>query len=242
MKPHHLIAVAVLALVLSLGWQTARSDGPLTPPNTLTEQEKKDGWKLLFDGKTLNGWRVYKGKDSKGWVVKEESIHLEKPGSGDLITEEKFANFEFAIDWRFETGNNSGIIYRVAETGGPSWATGPEMQVMYHNPKDKLGKTSGGSLYDMFAPTANPFKGKDSWTTFKIVARGKHLEHWVNGVKVVETDIGSAAWNEALDKSKWKKYSQFASQPTGHIGLQDHGGKIYFRNVKIRLLPDESQK
>jgi hypothetical protein len=152
------------------------------------------------------------------------------------MTEQQYGDFEFSIDWKFEKGNNSGIIYRVVEAKGPSHNSGPEMQVMTHRPKDKLGKNSGGSLYDMYAPTSNPFKPAGEWNTFKIVARGKHIEHWVNGVKVVECDIGSDDWNKRYAVSKWKKLKQFAAAEKGHIALQDHGGRLYFRNIKIRVL------
>jgi hypothetical protein len=110
------------------------------------------------------------------------------------------------------------------------------MQVMTHKPGTKLGKTSGGSLYDMYAPTSNPLRLAGEWNTFRIVARGKHLEHWVNGVKVVECDIGSDDWNTRYATSKWKKIKEFAAAPRGHIALQDHGGRVLFRNVKLRVL------
>lgn len=232
----------LFASLLGLIWLQPSVRSGEGAPNTLTEQEKKDGWKLLFDGTSLNGWRAYKKKDTAGWVARNGMIVLEK-GGGDLLTEEQYANFEFSADFRFIKGNNSGIIYRVSEKeGGTTWTTGPECQVMPHNPKDKLGKNSGGSLYDMFAPTSNPFKGVDAWNTLKVVVNGKHIEHWVNGVKVVDTDIGSAEWNKAIEKSKWKNSKLFASQAKGHIALQDHGGSVAFRNVKIRVLPDTANK
>ena len=207
--------------------------------NALSKEEKKQGWKLLFDGKSLDGWRVYRKKDTKGWVVKDGAIHLTKGGSGDLMTMEKYGDFEFSIDWKFVKGNNSGIIYRVKEMNGPPWATGPEMQVMSQNPKDKLGDTSGGSLYDMYAPKVNAFKGKDQWTTYKVKCQGNHIQHYVNGELVVDTEIGSKDWQEHLAKSKWKSRKTFATVPVGHITLQDHGAQIMFRNVKIRVLDKE---
>jgi hypothetical protein len=219
--------LALLALATSVSAQEH---------NTLTPQEVKDGWELLFNGKDLKGWRRYKKEDTQGWIVKDGTLHLEKPGSGDLITAKKYGDFEFAIDFKFETGNNSGIIYRCSEDGAAAWHTGPEMQVMPHKPGDKIGKTGGGSLYDMFAPTSNPFKGPQEWTTFKIVCKGKNLQHYVNGEKVVDVTIGSPEWNETLPKSKWKSYAKFATLPEGHIALQDHGGKLYYRNIKIRVL------
>src|SRR5262245_1018599 len=164
-------ALATAAFLLLTAWGQAAD----APANTLTPQEEKDGWKLLFDGKTLTGWRRYKNKDAGAWAVKDGAIYLEK-GSGDLMTAEKYGDFELSIDWKFEKGNNSGIIYRVVEGAGPSHNSGPEMQVMTHKPKDKMGKNSGGSLYDMYAPTSNPFKPADEWNTFKVVAKGKHIE------------------------------------------------------------------
>ncbi len=233
----------VLSLLLPMPF-LARADEPgkEASPNTLTAQEAKEGWKLLFDGKTLDGWRVYKRQDTRGWTVKDGTIYLEKPGSGDLMTREKYGNFELLVDWKIETGNNSGIIYRVCEEGGQTYESGPEMQVMKQKAGDKLGKNSGGSLYDVYAPSANPFRPGDQWNTFKIVANGKHLEQWVNGVKVVECDIGSDDWKERVAKSKWKNVKLYASQPAGHIALQDHGSKIAFRNLKIRVLPASTEK
>lgn len=229
--------VLVLGLLTALPG-TAAEDAK--SPNTLTDQEKKDGWKLLFDGKSLDGWRKFKKQVTAGWTVQDGAIMLEKPGSGDLMTVAKYGNFEFAIDFKFESGNNSGIIYRCSEDGGTTYTTGPEMQVMTHPPTaSKLGKNGGGSLYDMYEPTSNPFKGAGEWTTFKIVCNGKHIEHWVNGVKVVDCEMGSEDWNTRLAASKWKNVKLFASQPTGYIALQDHGGKLAFRNVKIKVLPEK---
>jgi len=235
-----LLTAAALLLAVLVLMPARAADEPA--PNTLSAQEQKDGWKLLFDGKSLDGWRVFKKQDAAGWTVRDGAITLEKPGSGDLMTKEKYGNFEFSIDWKFESGNNSGIIYRVTEEVSPSYVSGPEMQVMPHKAGDKLGKNSGGSLYDMYAPTANPFKPADQWNSFKIVCNGKHIEQWVNGVKVVETDIGSDDWNTRLAASKWKNAKLFASQPSGHIALQDHGGKLAFRNAKIKVLPEAAKK
>lgn len=229
-----LLAAGLLGLPLAV-IALAEEKGP---PNTLTEAEAKEGWKLLFDGKSLDAWRRFKKQDTAGWSVKDGAIYLDKPGSGDLMTRDKFANFEFSVDFKFESGNNSGIIYRCTEEGGTTYTSGPEMQVANHKPTDKLGKNSGGALYDMYAPSRNPYTGSD-WVTFKIVCKGPHIEHWVNGVKVVDCDIGSPDWNEKLASSKWKNNKLFAAAPAGHIALQDHGGKVLFRNVKIRVLPDK---
>ena len=228
---HHLASLVILAIGFAV---QARADE--ASPNTLTKDEAKDGFKLLFDGKSLDGWRVYGKKDATGWEVKDGAIYIGK-GAGDLMTAEKYANFELLIDFKFEAGNNSGLIYRVLETKEPSYMSGPEMQVMHHKSGDKLGKNSGGSLYDLYAPSENPFKGADVWTTYKLVCDGNKIQHYVNGVKVVDVEIGSADWNERMAKSKWSKAKNFATQTTGHIALQDHGSKVSFRNIKIRVLP-----
>jgi hypothetical protein len=206
-------------------------------PNTLTDEEAKAGWKLLFDGKNLTGWRIYNGKGTGNWeATKDGNLSLTKPGSGDLMTEAKYGDFELSLEWKFEEGNNSGIIYRAVETKGPSYETGPEMQVTNQKPTDKLGKNDGGSLYDMYAPSANPFKEGSDWVQYRIIAKGNHIEHWVNGTKVVDCEIGSDDWNSRYAASKWKDKKDFAAAKTGHIALQDHGGKILYRNVKIREL------
>ena len=237
MKTCTSLAAAVLMLTAALSPVAAEKPDAAGPAvNTLTAAEEKEGWKLLFDGKTLKGWRRYNNKDAAGWTVKDSAIYLEKSGSGDLMTAEKYGDFELSVDWKFEKGNNSGVLYRVIEEKGPPYNSGPEMQVMTHKAKEKLGKNSAGSLYDMYAPTSNTLKQADEWNTFKVVARGKHLEHWVNGVKVVECDIGSEDWNKRYAASKWKKLKQYAAAPRGHISLQDHGAKILFRNIKLRVL------
>ena len=231
-------AIAIFGcLLLALSTSIAEdTKATAAPANQLTAAEQTAGWKLLFDGKTTEGWRGYNKKDASGWVVKEGALYLEKPCSGDLITAEKFGDFELSLDWKFETGNNSGVIYRALETKGPSYITGPELQVTPQKASDKLGKNAGGSLYDLYAPTENAFQDGQEWVTYKVVAKGKHIEHWVNGKKVVDCDIGSDDWNTRYNGSKWAKAKEFAAAAEGHLCLQDHGAKILFRNVKIRVL------
>ena len=232
------ISLVLTTLFLGLGWRSAAQPTEAPAINTLTEQEKKDGWKLLFDGKSFDGWRVFKKQDSGKWIIKDGL--LISNGGIDIITKDKYANFEFQADWKVERGNNSGIIYRVSEEYGETWLTGMEMQVEAHAPNAKVGKTGGGALYDVFAPKENHLKPIAEWNTFKVVAKGKHLEHWVNGFKVVECDIGSDEWNKAVADSKWKNVKSYASQASGYIALQDHGNRTAFRNIKIHVLPDNS--
>jgi hypothetical protein len=230
-QPLSLLAIALL---------TVTAAAQETTPNTLTPAEQKDGWKLLFDGKSTDGWRIYKQKDAGKWAAIDGLL---VSGGGDLMTSEKFANYVLSVDWKIIKGNNSGIIYRVAELDKQSWNTGLEMQIMIPNPKQaKLGLHDPGALYDLFAPSSNPVKPADQWNTFKIVNNGNHIEQYVNGVKVVETDIGSDDWNKAIAKSKFKNSKIFAVQSPGHIALQDHGGQCVFRNIKIKALPESAKK
>lgn len=234
------ITFVLPALLLGLGWHVSAQPADVQAINTLTAQETKDGWQLLFDGKSLDGWRVYKQKDAGNWKVKDGLLIS---GDKDLITREQYANFELQIDWKFDKGSNSGILYRVGEEGEHSYQTGPEMQIMTHPPNTKINKNGGGAIFDLLAPTENAFKPAKEWNTFKIVANGKHVEHWVNGVKVVACDIGSDEWNKAVANSKWKNEKLYAARTAGHIALQDyHGHKIHFRNIKIRVLADTAAK
>jgi hypothetical protein len=206
--------------------------------NTLTEDEKKDGWKLLFDGKTTEGWRGYnKDKMPDGWQVVEGVLTRAK-GGGDICTVEEFDDFELSIDWRVAPGGNSGIMYRVAESKAPPYVTGPEYQVL-DDDKHGDGKnpiTSAGSLYAVYAPSKKVAKPAGEWNRSKIVAKGKKIEHWLNGEKVVDCEIGSEDWNQRISKSKWKGEANYGKVPKGRIDLQDHGDKVEFKNIKIRAL------
>jgi hypothetical protein len=206
--------------------------------NTLTDEEKKAGWKLLFDGKTTEGWRGYKkDKMPDGWQVVDGVLTRAK-GGGDIVTIGEFADFEFMADWRIAPKGNSGIMYRVAESEKAPYETGPEYQVL-----DDAGHgdgnnplTSAGSIYDVYAPNKKVVKAANEWNHTKIVAKGNHIEHWLNGEKVVEAEIGSDDWNQRIAKSKWKSAAKYAKETKGHIDLQDHGDKVEFKNIKIKEL------
>jgi hypothetical protein len=210
----------------------------LVQDNTLTDAEKADGWKLLFDGKTTEGWRGYKkDKCPDGWQAVDGVLTRVK-GGGDILTVEQFADFEFSIDWKVAPGANSGIMYRVAETKGAPYETGPECQVL-DDEKHGDGKnplTSAGSLYAVYPPSKKTAKPAGQWNTMKIVCKGSKVEHWLNGEKVVEAEIGSEDWTARVAKSKWAKVASYGKEPKGHIDLQDHGDKVEFKNIKIKVL------
>jgi hypothetical protein len=206
--------------------------------NALTEDEKKAGWKLLFDGKTTEGWKGYKkDKVSDGWQVVDGALST-KGKSGDICTVEEFADFELQIDWKISPGGNSGIMYRVAETKGAPYETGPEYQVL-DDDKHGDGKnplTSAGSIYAVYPPAKKVVKPVGEWNHTKIVLKGAHVEHWLNGEKMAEAEIGSEDWNAKVAKSKWAKVTSYAKETKGKIDLQDHGDKVEFKNIKILVL------
>jgi hypothetical protein len=213
--------------------------------NTLTDKEKKDGWKLLFDGKTTKGWRKFKGKEmpDKWKVVDGALVFLPKGGKtgGDIVTRDQYANFDLLIDWKISEGGNSGIMYRVSEEKDAPFFTGPEYQLL-DNAKHSDGKnpkTCAASCYALYAPKKDVTKPVGEWNHTRLLVNGNHVEHWLNGVKVVEYDLGSEDWNKRVEDSKFKDMDRFGKETKGHIDLQDHGNRVEFRNIKIRVLKKE---
>jgi hypothetical protein len=215
-------------------------------PNTLSEDEKKAGWRLLFDGRTTEGWRRYKAKTMPpSWKVENGSL-LSRPGKGesrgDIITLDQFDDFDLRLEWKMTKGNNSGVIYRATEEYDQVWESGPEYQIL-----DNAGHMDGlnplasaGACYAVFAPAKDATRPLGQWNQTQIVARGKHVEHWLNGEKLLEYDIDSIRWRAHVKTSKFFQTAygrgNWGRASKGHIGLQDYGGAIEFRNIKIRLL------
>jgi hypothetical protein len=204
----------------------------------ISDAEQKAGWKLLFDGVTTAGWRGLgmDGFPHDQWVVEKGCLHcLGKPGKTyDLITERKYENFELSFEWRIpKPMGNSGVKYRVQEQKGEGFAFGPEYQCM--NDPGVSDKHATGSLYDVLAPNGKKLKPDDQFNESRILIRGNHGKHWLNGAKVVEFEFGSPELERAIDKSKFKN-TDWAKNPTGYIALQNHHDEVYFRNIKIREL------
>jgi 3-keto-disaccharide hydrolase len=209
-------------------------------PNTLTDKEKADGWKLLFDGKTTSGWRaVKKDKAPDGWQAVDSALVRVK-GGGDIITEQEFENFELLFDWKVTEGANSGVFFRVNEDYGVIQS--PEYQVL-HNQKHTDGrnpKTSAASNYALHAPTKDLTKPVGEWNQGKIVVNGNHVEHWLNGQRVVAYELWSDEWKSLVAESKFKDMQYYGKSPKGHIALQDHGDRVEYRNMKIKTLPPKN--
>lgn len=215
--------------------------------NELTAEEKAAGWKLLFDGKDASAnFRGYKkDKLPEAWSAVDGALVFNKgenkKGGGDIITKDQYESFEFSVDWKISPGGNSGIMFKVLETDGPSYTTGPEAQVQ----DNKAGKDpqKAGWMYALYPATVDTTKPAGEWNTFvlkcqKTPAGTFKCEHTMNGTKYVEYEIGSADWNEKVAKSKFGKMPNFAKAAKGHLCLQDHGNEVAFKNIKIRELPE----
>jgi 3-keto-disaccharide hydrolase len=211
-------------------------------PNTLTEGEKAEGWRLLFDGKTTKGW-VAIGKTefpAKGWTIIDGALHHEKGGGGgDIVTAEHFENFELAWEWKIGAVGNSGLKYNLVD---PNKAVGFEYQMIDdENHPDgirggRLHQTA--ALYDLLEPAANAKAHPvGEWNQSRVVLRGNHVEQWLNGAKTVEVELGSEALKAAIAKSKFKSVPNFGVKTKSPILLQDHGDEVSVRNIKIRALP-----
>ncbi|MFL5240639.1 MAG: DUF1080 domain-containing protein [Gemmataceae bacterium] len=234
--------LSLTALILIMGCARAADDSAL---NTLTEKERTDGWKLLFDGKTTKGWHKYKGREiGDQWRAADGALtlsHRAGKGGGDIITDEAYDNFELAIDWKVTPGANSGIMYRVSETEDAPYFTGPEYQILDNekHPDGKHKETSAASCYALYAPSKDATKPVGQWNHTLIKVSGNHVEHWLNGEKVVEYEFGSADWNKRVAASKFKEFKQFGKVKKGGIDLQDHGDDVAYRNIKIRILSEK---
>jgi hypothetical protein len=205
---------------------------------TMTMLHAADGWRPLFDGKTTNGWRGFRqDKMPDGWKVVDGA--LTRVGkAGDIITVDQFDDFELSLEWKIAPGGNSGVFYRVTEEDDAMWKTAPEMQVLDDaGYKEKLKPTqTSGSNYDLHAPSRSVARPAGSWNESRILVNGNHVEHWLNGVTIVEYELGSAEWERLVKASKFGVHPRYGRARSGHIGLQDHGDEVAFRNIKIRAL------
>jgi cytochrome c551/c552 len=232
---------------------------PRTPPNALSASERAAGFRLLFDGESFEGWKIYGAESGviEGWVVDEGALHFTRdvsfagliwnhinPFSAaalDLMTLERFRDFELAIDWKVSPGGNSGIFYRVPdESASLSWTHSVEMQVLddERHGDGQLDKRRAGDLYDIKAGTRRVTRPAGEWNSARIRVQGDHIEHWLNGEKLLEITRGSSEWRRAIAESKFADIEGFGMAREGHITLQDHGDPVWYRSIKIRALPE----
>jgi cytochrome c len=212
--------------------------------NTLTAQEQKEGWKLLFDGKTTTGWRTFNKKEvGAGWKVQNGELTLDKTvkeGRGDILTDAEYENYEFSIDWKIDACGNSGIIFNVKEDPKyeATYVTGPEMQVLDNSchPDAKIIKHRAGDLYDLISCSTETVKPAGEWNHAVIRSDKGKMEFFLNGTKVVSFTMHDAKWDAMVAASKFKTMPDFGKAHKGHIALQDHGDKVSYKNIKIREL------
>lgn len=236
-------AVPLLLAALAVGaCASAAPPPPPSGPNRLSAAERAAGWRLLFDGETTRGWHVYGKQGAPGWTVEDGAlVGLGSREGGDLVSDEEFQSFELSLEWKISPGGNSGVFFHVVEDParypGVHY-TGPEYQLIddegFPQRLEEWQKT--GANYAMHDATSRPTRPVGEWNRTRIVVDGPRVEHWLNGVKVVEYELWSADWEKRVGSGKWKDAPDYARAGRGRLALQDHGGRVYFRDIKVRPL------
>ena len=204
--------------------------------NRLNATERAAGWQLLFDGNSLTGWRGYNSESMPtGWSAENGMLIRTGPG-GDIITEQQFADFELSLEWLVGPSGNSGVLFRAVEGQEEVYHGAPEMQILDDagHPDGRSPLTSAGSNYGLHGVPRGIIKSAGEWNTSRIVVVNNQVEHWLNGDKVVEYELGSADWAQRVANSKFAQWPAYGRASRGHIGIQDHGDRVSFRNLKIR--------
>jgi hypothetical protein len=260
--PHHLVPRAVVAASLSLalaagcapGTQTGSntaaqpsaspgvSDGAQGwsgAPNTLTAQERAAGWRLLFDGTSAGRWRAYRGTALGGdWRIADGTLMKTRP-TDDIVYDQPFGDFELVMDWKVSPGGNAGLFYRGSEEMEKIYFTAPEYQLL-DDPGHRDGGnrlTAAGAAYGLYPAPVGVVRPANEWNTTRVVARGAHVEHWLNGQKLLEYEMWSPDWEAKVKASKFVEWPKYGRARSGLIAIQgDHGGLLALRNIKIREL------
>jgi len=240
-----LTVLAISALSLSACSSSKKSGSEAVAPNTLSKKEIKEGWQLLFDGSSTNGWHTY-GKSTVGssWKVVDGTLHFDasdNSGGGDIVTNESFENYHLLLEWKISLNGNSGVIFNVQDDPAKypeTWHTGQEMQVLDNDghPDGKIYKHRAGNLYDLIASTTDPVKPVGEWNTAEIIQNRGKLELRLNGVTTVSTTEGDDTWKALIAGSKFKDKPVFGTIFSGKLALQDHGNNVWYRNIKIQKL------
>jgi hypothetical protein len=209
----------------------------------LTDKEKRSGWQLLFDGRTPNGWHGYNMRGIPDvWAIEDGSFTVNSTGGGeeqDIITDGIYRNFAFTVEYKLSQGSNSGIIFQVKEDPKYQfpYETGPEFQLSDSNNPNRLGGVqSHGANYGMYAPTSTPYKPAGEWNRLMLVVKDNRVTQILNGVIVVEYEKYSDEWNALRNSGKWADFPDYGKFDEGHISMQNHGSKLWFRNIKLKQL------
>ena len=212
-----------------------------TRANSLTQEEVKNGWTSLFDGKSISEWRGYKEDISSKWVIDEGTLHFDssmKGKGGDIISKKTYQDFELSLEWKIEDCGNSGLFWNVVESKEfeRTYHSGPEMQILDNkcHPDAKIKTHRAGDLYDMIETSVVNVKPAMQWNHIQVSSKNGNYVFYQNGAKVVEFAMHTPEWDAMVAKSKFKDLAGFGKAKSGHLALQDHGNKVWFRNIKIR--------
>ena len=240
-------AMAVIAAATLIGGCSS-APAPETQPmpmsttgatNSLTPAERSAGWRLLFDGTNLDAWRGYKAADiPAGWHVANGELTKDRPVE-DIVSKEEFGDFELQIDWKIGEAGNSGIFYRGSEEFDKIYWTAPEYQLLddIKAADNKTRLTCAGAAYGLYPSPAGHLMPVGEWNSTRIVAKGPHIEHWLNGFKLLEYEMGSPDWEARVKASKFAAWPKYGRLMRGHLAMQgDHNGTLSFRNIRIRPL------
>ncbi len=212
--------------------------------NKLSKQEEDEGWWLLFDGQSLQKWRNYNSQETgSAWKIEDGALVLDTSNGakgGDLVTQKEYEDFELKLEWKISACGNSGLMFNVIEDAKyhSPWLTGPEMQILDNtcHPDAKIHKHRAGDLYDLVPCSKETVKPAGEWNQVHIISKGGKYEFWLNGTKVVAFEMHTAEWKALVAKSKFNEFPDFGTSRRGRIALQDHGDKVWFRNIKIKPL------
>ena len=256
MKIYLLLSIGLCGILQGCKNETAKKEAESTQASTeastvnaLTESEKQEGWDLLFDGTSKNGWHIFNNKsDGSAWQVEDGSLTFvpgevkddRTVGGGDIVSQEEFDNFDLKLEWKVADSGNSGIILFIKEDPKyeHTWHTGPEMQVLDNagHPDSKIEKHRAGDLYDLISANPVTVNKAGQWNQVEIISKNGQLEFYLNGPKVVSTTMWDDQWRSLIKASKFKDMPDFGTYKKGRIGLQDHGNRVWYRNIKIKKL------
>jgi Domain of Unknown Function (DUF1080) len=212
----------------------------LMHPPKAEAQGASSGWTSLFDGRTMDGWRGYQSTTMPaGWHVMDGTLAKDGP-TGDIVTTGQYANFELELEWKLAKGGNAGVFYRGSEGEKKIYLTAPEYQLLddANAPDGKSRLTSAGAAYAIYPSPEGIVKGAGEWNSTRIVANGAHVEHWLNGKKLLEYTLWSPEWEAKVKASKFVLFPKYGRLKSGHIAIQgDHEGSLAIRNVRIKVLP-----
>ena len=236
-------AALVLLAAACASNQQASTDGSAAASrsaggvNRLSAQQSAQGWRLLFDGRSTEGWRVYRSNARpEGWFVRDGSL-MKEAATEDIVTVDQFGDFELELEWRVSSGGNAGIFYRATEEYDKVYWSATEYQLLDDaNARDGRNRlTSAGSNYGLYPAPEGALKPAGEWNSTRIIVRGTHAEHWLNGVKLLDYEYGSADWEAKVKASKFNDWPKYGRARRGFIAIQgDHGGVLALRNVRIR--------